>query len=217
MFWMMLSGTHTRDAHEMIVAMYEEYYPQASANDAKFQLSPDKPDPLDLFDQCRAVVVPKGAVIFWSPWLLHGVAKLKTTAPAQSYIYLGFLPAVDRPEYKNIAKISEREDRIRSFEQGPLMRPNCIQVWIPSAIIQSGSRTTTTASRSMRTKPQTHGLGRPNAPSRLVVALMASPLRSRTLCLFLIPTMCPLTGSRPTGSACLASACGVTHEPQRRS
>ena len=128
---MMLSGTHTRDAHEMIVAMYEEYYPQASANDAKFQLSPDKPDPLDLFDQCRAVVVPKGAVIFWSPWLLHGVAKLKTTAPAQSYIYLGFLPAVDRPEYKNIAKISEREDRIRSFEQGdapklyPSLDPIC--------------------------------------------------------------------------------------------
>jgi hypothetical protein len=111
-------GTHTREAHDAIVAEYAQHYPHASAQDPKFKLSPEKPDPLDLFGRCRAIFVPAGACIFWSGKLLHGVAKLKRTAPIQMSIYLGFMPAVDRPEYKAIAGISELEDRCQSFYKG---------------------------------------------------------------------------------------------------
>ena len=114
----MPAGSHTREAHDTINLLYAEHYPHASAKDAKWQLSPDKPDPLDLFGQCRAIVVPPGCMIFWSPWLMHGVAKLEPTDAAQSYIYIGFLPAVDRPEYLARAGVSEVVDRLQSFAQG---------------------------------------------------------------------------------------------------
>ena len=110
--------THTEEAHALISAAYSEYYPHASPKDAKFKLDHTKPNPLNLPEQCEAIVVPSGSVILWSSDLLHGVAKSSLDSPCQLGIYLGFMEAIDRPEYAEKAGISELADRVQSYKEG---------------------------------------------------------------------------------------------------
>ena len=124
-------GTHTEEEHARIVEAYSPIYPNAKATDAKFGLDPKKPDPLNLRGRRAAVQIPAGCVAFWSPMLWHGTTNNPRNGSVQFGAYLGYMPAVDRPQYARRAKISELEDRIRSFETGfaPKLWPSLDRIY----------------------------------------------------------------------------------------
>jgi len=111
-------GTHTEEEHARIVEAYSPIYPGAKATDAKFGLDPKKPDPLNLRGRRAAIQIPAGCIALWSPMLWHGTTKNPRNGSVQFGAYLGYMSAEDRPQYARRAKISELEDRIRSFEMG---------------------------------------------------------------------------------------------------
>ena len=110
--FLMVPGSHTKDAHRHIARQYKPLYPGIKPNSPKFALSPTKEDPADLVLRARYADLPEGSAVFWSTKLLHGVLRLSTKAAPQLGFYLGAMPAVDRPEYKRLSGISELEDRI---------------------------------------------------------------------------------------------------------
>ena len=111
-------GTHSEEEHTRIVEAYSPIYPNAKATDAKFGLDPKKPDPLNLRGRRAAIQIPAGCIALWSPMLWHGTTENPPKGSIQFGAYLGYMPAVDRPEYARRAGISELADRIRSFETG---------------------------------------------------------------------------------------------------
>jgi len=124
-------GTHTEAEHARIVEAYSPLYPGAKASDAKFGLDPAKPDPLDLRGRREAILIPAGCMAMWSPLLWHGTMKNPRSGSVQFGAYLGYMPAVDRPQYARRAKISELEDSIRSFETGfaPKLWPSLDRIY----------------------------------------------------------------------------------------
>ena len=122
--------THTEEFRARFKSAYREHYPRAKASAPKFTLDPHKPDPENIFAQCVAVDVPEGCMIFWSEDLFHGVRKSPIDSHIQIGMYLGFMPAVDRPEYLEVAGVSELEDRRRSYYEGlaPTLYPSLDEV-----------------------------------------------------------------------------------------
>jgi Phytanoyl-CoA dioxygenase (PhyH) len=145
MSFVCVPGTHLE--HQKICAAYGPLYPNAKATDAKLALDPKKPDPLNLVGRRVSIPLAPGDAVFWSKWLLHGVeknplAKKNKRDSAGNHLsggigsiqfgtYIGFMPAVDRPEYKRKAGVSEREDRIASYVEGraPVLWPSLDRIW----------------------------------------------------------------------------------------
>ena len=110
--WLLCApGTHTEAFHARFRAAYGALYPNVKAGAAKFALDPAKPDPEGIERRCVALEIPAGCVVFWDERLFHGVRK----SPIDLHIQMGYMPAVDRPEYLTKAGISELEDRRRSY------------------------------------------------------------------------------------------------------
>lgn len=124
----LVEGTHTREFREQFIEHYEPLY-TVKDNACKMTLNPDK-DPLGLFQRISNVKLLPGDWIVWHRDLLHGVVKRPRDMPIDFGMYLGYMPAVDRPEYKEIFGVSEKDDRRRSFEQGvfPLGWPSLDKV-----------------------------------------------------------------------------------------
>ena len=113
--WLLCApGTHTEAFHARFRAAYGALYPNAKKG-AKFALDPAKPDPEGIERRCVALEIPAGCVVFWDERLFHGVRKSPIDSHIQMGMYLGYMPAVDRPEYLAKAGISELEDRRRSY------------------------------------------------------------------------------------------------------
>ena len=131
MTFMAAPGSHTKDAHRHISKHYRPLYPGIRPNSAKFGLDPTKADPLGLFERARVIHVPKGAAVFWSTRLLHGVRKLSMEAGVQLGFYLGAMPAENRPAYKKKAGISEVKDRVRSWREcrAPKLFPSLDEIY----------------------------------------------------------------------------------------
>jgi hypothetical protein len=125
-------GTATAAFHREFCEEYAQFYPKAKKSDAKFGLDHAKPDPMGLAEKKVAVRVPAGCAIFWSQWLLHGVQKNPRKGSTQFGMYLGYMPAESRAAYQRKTKpaISERDDRVRSFEMGiaPTLWPSLDRV-----------------------------------------------------------------------------------------
>jgi len=111
------------------VAAYRPHYPNARAGAPKFGLDPVKPDPLGLVARRGAFVIPAGCLAFWSPNLLHGVRCKAKDEAIEFGAYIGFMraPALQgdsggRPAYRRLAGIAERDDRVRSYQNGEAPR-----------------------------------------------------------------------------------------------
>ena len=112
-------GTSTTAFRDQFRAAYAQHYPNAKASDAKFGLDRAKPDPLELVDAKVSVRVPAGCAIFWSQWLLHGMQKNPRRGSVQFGMYLGYMPAVSRKQYRDkTGGVDEREDRLHSYYEG---------------------------------------------------------------------------------------------------
>lgn len=124
-------GTNTQEEHARIVQEYKPLYPNTKATNAKFALDKQKPDPRNLLGRRVAVQVPAGCWVLWSKWTMHGVRPNDRNASIQFGAYLGFMAANDRPVYKKRARISELEDRIRSFRNGqaPVLWPSLDRIY----------------------------------------------------------------------------------------
>lgn len=120
-------GTANEAFRRQFVAQHRALYPNARSGAPKFGLDPAKPDPLGLVDRRAAISVPAGCVVFWSPKLLHGVRRKPKDEAIEFGAYLGFMRAVDRPEYRRLAGgVKERDDRIASYTEGkaPVLWPS---------------------------------------------------------------------------------------------
>jgi hypothetical protein len=111
-------GSSTPAFHRAFCAQYRPLYPGASANDAKFGLDKSKPDPMGLIGKCVSIDVPKGCVIFWSHFMLHGPKKNPIKGHVQFGAYIGFMRAIDRGIYQSKCGVNERRDRIDSYLRG---------------------------------------------------------------------------------------------------
>ena len=141
-------GTHTKAFHAEFNEKYRPLYPPSSKKKvAKFNFDQKKEDPLELKDKACTFLLPAGCVLFWSSHLLHGQKKTPTDAPIEFGMYLGYMPAIDRPEYETAAKnqrthidkrfngigylnngrpLTEAADRIYSYKNGvaPILWPS---------------------------------------------------------------------------------------------
>ena len=74
----------------------------------------------DLHSDCERVTLrlPAGSVVFWSPWLLHGVVENPRRGHVAFGMYLGYALAGPREEYRRRAGIGEAEDRVASLVEG---------------------------------------------------------------------------------------------------
>ena len=124
-------GTHTKEFHARFRVAYRELYPNFKPKEPKFALDPEKPDPEDIYGKFVALAIPEGSIIFWSDRLFHGVRKSPIDSHIQVGMYLGYMTAVDRPEYLAKAGIAERDDRIRSWREGlaPKLYPSLDPVY----------------------------------------------------------------------------------------
>ena len=124
-------GTASEAFRARFVAAYAAHYPNARPGAAKFGLDPSKPDPLGLLAQRVAIDIPAGCVVFWNRNLLHGVRRKGLDEAIEFGAYLGFMPAVDRPEYRRLAGVSELEDRVASYREGraPLLWPSLDRIY----------------------------------------------------------------------------------------
>jgi hypothetical protein len=127
-------GTATPEFQARFRAQYAAHYTHSNASDAKFALDPKKPDPLGLVAAKLAIHVPAGCAIFWSQWALHGVVKNpKRDGHIEFGMYLGYMPPVDRQEYRKKCGglLGEREDRLRSFADGvaPKLWPSLDRIY----------------------------------------------------------------------------------------
>jgi hypothetical protein len=116
-------GTTTPEFHAAFCAAYAPHYADAMGDakrkkGAKFGLDPAKPDPLALRARTAVLDVPAGCAIFWSPWLLHGLKPKPKEEAIEFGMYLGYMRAGARAEYQRVARIDEREDRLRSYHEG---------------------------------------------------------------------------------------------------
>jgi len=116
--FVMVPGSHTKETHREIVKHYEKLYKGVRPNADKVALDPAKPDPLNLKGRAHVVRVPAGCAVFWDPRLLHGVRPSPRDAGLQFGFYFGAMTDIDRQEYETKAGVSERADRIRSFQEG---------------------------------------------------------------------------------------------------
>jgi hypothetical protein len=121
-------GTATPEFHAAFCAAYAPHYAimANTKKGAKFGLDPTKPDPLALRARTAVLEVPAGCAIFWSPWLLHGIKAKPKDEAVEFGMYLGYMRAGARAEYQRVAKIDEREDRVRSYHEGraPVLWPS---------------------------------------------------------------------------------------------
>ena len=114
--FILVPGTHTTEFKTNFVKDYQPLY-TIKKNAHKLTLDPTK-DPQGLFKQIKRVTLRRGDFIIWHKDLLHGVVERPLNMPIDFGMYLGYMPAVDRPEYKTICGISETDDRRQSFEKG---------------------------------------------------------------------------------------------------
>jgi len=110
-------GSHLK--HEEVARRYKEFYPHASAKDAKWALDPRKGDPLDLFPGTKKIEVPRGCIIFWHPKLFHGVKPNDDPAGRVAFgFYLGFTNNIERAEYERVTGVDEVQDRYNTWRWG---------------------------------------------------------------------------------------------------
>jgi hypothetical protein len=123
-------GSATAAFHADFRAQYAPLYPNAKAKAAKFALDKKKPDPMGLFAAEATIPVPAGCAVFWSEWLLHGF-KPNRSGRIQWGMYLGYMPAAERPAYKKKTGVDERVDRIRSYRLGvaPKLWPSLDRIY----------------------------------------------------------------------------------------
>ena len=80
---------------------------------AKWAILPHKPDPFSLFGRIKKVIVPAGALVFWSRLKVYGVCKNLGKLILWG-IYIGCLKYVGRPGYYETCGTHEIDDRFGS-------------------------------------------------------------------------------------------------------
>jgi hypothetical protein len=112
---------------EEIKLVYPAIYPNAKPSDKKFALNPTADDPLNIFGQCKKMIVPAGCLVFWHDKVFHGVAKNKTGRVHWGF-YLGFTNHIHNEgnDYHKSGK-TQVQDRYDSWRHGvrPLAHPSC--------------------------------------------------------------------------------------------
>jgi hypothetical protein len=98
-----------------IKQLYEPHY--TGGGGQKWGLDPAKPDPLNLYEKARKVIIPAGAMLFWLQDTVHGVVKNKTDHIAWG-LYVGYSTDVERAKYTKVHKVEEVLDRVRVFKKG---------------------------------------------------------------------------------------------------
>lgn len=114
--FILVPRTHTAEFKKNFIKHYSPLYTMKK-NAHKMTLDPNK-DPEGFFGQIKRVKLNPGDWMVWNSDLLHGVVRRPLDMPINVGMYLGYMPAVDRPEYEKICGISESKDRKRSFEEG---------------------------------------------------------------------------------------------------
>lgn len=119
-------GSHKQ--HEEMYSTYAPHYKKTKS--AKWAILPDKPDPLNLFGRVKKVIVPEGAVVFWSSSLVHGVCKNRGKSILFG-LYIGYLKDCERPGYyEKTQGTHEIDDRFRVWSRGvkPMLHPSLDEV-----------------------------------------------------------------------------------------
>jgi hypothetical protein len=114
----LVPGTHTAEFRAEFKALYGAQFSSVSPKAAKVALSRDKPDPLGLAGRAVQIPIGAGRAVFWSKWLLHGMAKTPLKDPTEYGTYLGYFAAGARAEYARKCGVDEREDRVASYTLG---------------------------------------------------------------------------------------------------
>jgi len=82
-------GSHTPEFLEKFCALYDPLYPGRKLGVAKYGLDPNK-DPMRLFEEQRAYIVPACCLVFWTNRLLHGHAIVGRDERMQIGFYQGY-------------------------------------------------------------------------------------------------------------------------------
>jgi len=122
----LVPNTHTKEFRAAFKRLYAEHYPKVKPNAAKVALCKEKPDPLGLVQKAVQFPVPAGCAVFWSKWLLHGMAKTPLNEPTEYGCYLGYFKAGSRQRYEDVCGVTERADRVESYllGQAPKLWPS---------------------------------------------------------------------------------------------
>ena len=114
----LVPGTHTAEFRAEFTALYAAQYASLSPKAAKVAIARDKPDPLKLAERAMQIPIGAGRAVFWSKWLLHGMAKTPLNEPTEYGTYLGYFARGARAEYERKCGVDERADRVESYALG---------------------------------------------------------------------------------------------------
>lgn len=112
---------------DSIKQLYEEHYTDSTG--PKWGLDPTKPDPLNLYEKARKLIVPPNGMLIWIQDTIHGVVK-NTSGRIAWGLYVGYSTDVDRAQYEEAHKTNELVDRVRVLNHGvaPKGYPSCDKV-----------------------------------------------------------------------------------------
>lgn len=112
-------GTHT----EEFGTMFKEQYPKSKKT---VYVLDEENDPMSLVQFMETINVPAGCWVIWDSKLVHATKKTSIKSPVVYGAYLGFMVKseereqayADACEKEEFPRITESEDRIRSYENG---------------------------------------------------------------------------------------------------
>ena len=122
----LVPNTHTKEFRAAFKRLYAEHYPKVKTQRGKSRAVQGETRPARTRPEGRTVSVPAGCAVFWSKWLLHGMAKTPLNEPTEYGCYLGYFKAGSRQRYEDVCGVTERADRVESYllGQAPKLWPS---------------------------------------------------------------------------------------------